>query len=200
MIKTAMDSQLLIQAVTAAQRGDLIVYPTDTQYALGCTINNPTTIQRLYQLKQRPLNLALPIAVSSVIDISSVAHITPQQNHIAQTFLPGPLTMVLKRQSIISNLITASHETVAVRIPAHHQTIHLLKKTGPLVITSANIHGQKPYQDIADIQQLFKDEVAVYLPGGILNKPPSTIIDFTTTPPTLLRPGPISLQDIIDVI
>ena len=155
MIKTTMDSILLKQAITAARRGDLIVYPTDTQYALGCTIKDQTTIQRLYQLKQRPHSLALPIAVSSITDISSVAKITPQQTHIAHTFLPGPLTMVLKRQSTISNLITASQETIAVRIPDHQLTIQLLRKTGPLIITSANIHGQKPYQDIVDIKKLF---------------------------------------------
>jgi L-threonylcarbamoyladenylate synthase len=195
-----MDNTLLNQAITAVQNGNLIIYPTDTQYALGCTLSNPETIQRIYTLKQRPLTLALPIAVATINDISYVATMQPTQKKIAQTYLPGPLTMILYKKSIIPDEVTASKETIAVRIPNNPLTLSLLKETGPLIITSANIHGQKPYEDIKDILQQFGDEVAIYIPGGTLNKPPSTIIDFTKNPPTLVRKGPISLDEIINVM
>ncbi len=195
-----MDTTLLQKAITAAQDGKLIIYPTDTQYALGCTLTHPQTIHRLFNLKKRPKNLALPVAVATIKEISSIARITPQQEQIAHTFLPGPLTMVLPKQPTVPPEVTASSNTIAVRIPNHPITLQLLEKTGPLVITSANRHGQKPYEDITDIQHQFGDEIAVYLPGGTLNQPPSTIVDFTHKPPQLLRSGPISLPEIINVM
>jgi len=195
-----MDSTLLKQAITATQHGGLIIYPTDTQYALGCTLKYPKTIKRIYTLKQRPSSLALPIAVASIDEISTVAKINKYHKKVAEKFLPGPLTMILKRQPSIPDQVTASKETIAVRIPNHPLTLSLLKKTGPLIITSANIHGQKPYEDIEDIQQQFREAVAIYIPGGKLNMPPSTITDFTKYPPTILRPGPISIQEIIEVM
>jgi L-threonylcarbamoyladenylate synthase len=195
-----MDTTRLQQAITAAQEGNLIIYPTDTQYALGCTLTHPQTIHHLFNLKKRPNNLALPVAVATIKDISTIAIITPLQKKVAKTFLPGPLTMVLPKQPTVPPEVTASNKTIAVRIPNHPITLHLLQKTGPLIITSANIHGQKPYEDIHDIQHQFGDEIAVYLPGGILNQPPSTIVDFTHKPPQLLRSGPISLLEIINVM
>ena len=195
-----MDATLLQKAITAAQEGKLIIYPTDTQYALGCTLTHPETIQHLFHLKQRPNNLALPVAVATIKDISTIATITPKQKQVAQIFLPGPLTMVLPKHPTVPPEVTASGNTLAVRIPNHPLTLQLLQKTGPLIITSANIHGQKPYEDIHDIQNQFGEEIAVYLPGGILNQPPSTIVDFTTKPFQLLRSGPISLPEIINVM
>ena len=195
-----MESTLLKQAITATKHGGLIIYPTDTQYALGCTLKYPETIKRIYTLKQRPSSLALPIAVASIDEISTVAKIDQYHIKVAKKFLPGPLTMILKRQPSVPDQVTASKETIAVRIPNHPLTLALLKKTGPLIITSANIHGQKPYEDIKDIQQQFGDAVAIYIPGGKLNMPPSTITDFTKYPPTILRPGPISIQEIIEVM
>jgi L-threonylcarbamoyladenylate synthase len=195
-----MDATLLQQAITAAQNEKLIIYPTDTQYALGCTLTNPQTIQHLFTLKQRPITLPLPVAVASIKDISTIATITPIQKQVAQTFLPGPLTMVLPKQPTVPSEVTASGNTIAVRIPNHPLTLQLLQQTGPLIITSANIHGQKPYEDIHDIQNQFGQEIAVYLPGGILNQPPSTIVDFTHKPPHLIRSGPISLPEIINVM
>jgi L-threonylcarbamoyladenylate synthase len=195
-----MVTTLLQKAINAAQDGKLIIYPTDTQYALGCTLTHPQTIQHLFNLKKRPNTLALPIAVATIKDISTIATITPLQKQVAHTFLPGPLTMVLPKKPIVPSEVTASGNTLAIRIPNHPITLQLLHKTGPLIITSANIHGQKPYEDIHDIQNQFGEEIAVYLPGGILNQPPSTIIDFTHTPPQLLRSGPISLPEIINVM
>jgi L-threonylcarbamoyladenylate synthase len=193
-----MSKNILMQAITAAQQGKLIIYPTDTQYALGCTLKNKTTIKKIYELKKRPKTLPLPIAVSSIEELSTVAYTTVPQIKIAQQFLPGPLTMVLKKHKNIPQEVTGSNTTIAVRIPNHPITLSLLKETGPLIITSANIHGQKPYEDIKDIQNQFKETISAYVPGGTLNMPPSTIIDFTTTPLTLLRQGPISLEEIIN--
>ena len=195
-----MDTTLLQQAITAAHDGKLIIYPTDTQYALGCTLTHPQTIHRLFKLKKRPNNLALPVAVANIKEISTIATITLIQKQVAHTFLPGPLTMVLPKQPTVPPEVTASGNTIAVRIPNHPLTLQLLEKTGPLIITSANRHGQKPYEDIHDIQHQFGEEIAVYLPGGILNQPPSTIVDFTHKPPQLLRSGPISLSEIINVM
>ena len=146
----------------AAKQGKVIVYPTDTQYALGCSITFESGILKIFKLKKRPEILALPIAVSSSKDIQRLTYITPSIQKIISTFLPGPLTLILHARPEINPRITANKNTVGIRIPNHPITLKLLKKTGPLIVTSANIHGQKPYEDIKDIQKQFGKQIDVY--------------------------------------
>ncbi|MBU0497842.1 MAG: threonylcarbamoyl-AMP synthase [Candidatus Thermoplasmatota archaeon] len=195
-----MDTKILQSAREAIHAGKLIIYPTDTQYALGCTITKIAAIKKIYKLKQRPHTLPLPIAVASKEEITTVGIINNKIAKIIDHFLPGPLTIIIQKQPQVPSELTAGKNTIAVRIPNHPIALTLLQDTGPLTVTSSNIHGQKPYEDITDIQNAFKSRIAVYIPGGLLNQPPSTIVDLTKKTPHVLRTGPISLEDIIDVM
>ena len=190
----------LSKAVELLKKGEIIVYPTDTQYALGADIFNEDSIKRVFTVKQRPFNNPIPIAVSSYKEILDVAYKENNLKKIVDFFLPGKLTIILKKKENISNLITSGLEKIAIRIPDNPVALRLTKEIGPLTVTSANIHGEKTQDSINKIKLIFKKEIKYYIDYGVLNSPPSTIIDLTYDVPKLIREGEIKLGEILAVI
>jgi L-threonylcarbamoyladenylate synthase len=190
----------LSEAIKTLKKGEIIVYPTDTQYALGVDIFNNNSIKKLFQLKNRPYDIPLPIAVEKYEDIKKYAFETSYTKNICEIFLPGKLTIILHKKKNISNLLTAGSDKVAIRIPNNKIALELLHNFGPLTITSANIHGKKTESDIKLIYSEFKDKIKCYLNSKMLKNDPSTIVDLTYDTPLLIREGDISLNDILAVI
>ncbi len=195
-----MQQDLTDHAATAIHAGAVVVYPTDTQYALGAGISYHSAIKQIFRLKQRSEIQPIPVAVATISDMEHIAMVPAHLRSLLTNLLPGPLTALLSKQSHIADLLTAGSKKIAVRIPDNDIARSLLEKTGPLTVTSANIHTQQPPTMIADIKKLFGSEVAVYIDGGRLSGQPSTIVDFTTIPPSLIRKGPIPIQRILDMI
>jgi len=190
----------LSQAIHALHQGNVIVYPTDTLYALGADIFNRTAVQKVYKLKKRPLSSPLPVAVSSLGQLKSIAYTTQRIEHVIHHFLPGPLAIILRKKSIVPDIVTNSSDKIAIRMPNNSMALHLLKTFGPLTATSANLHTQKTPYLIKDIAMQFNGEIAVYLDSNKLDGQPSTMVDLTTAQPTILRQGPISKQQIMEAI
>ena len=181
-------------------KGLLIVYPTDTLYGIGANIFNKQAIEKAYAIKKRPRNLSLPIAVVSIAEMENIADMTPLSKKIATNFLPGSITMVLK-QNKLPDWLVGRNKTIAIRIPNDPIALQILKNTGPLTITSANIHNQSTPTSIKDIRKMFKpDDIAEYIDDGIRSGLPSTIIDCRKDKPILLRKGSISLDEINSVV
>lgn len=192
-----MDEKILSHAVNAIQQGKLIVYPTDTLYGLGASIFKQDAITSIFQIKGRPFSLPLPIAVANLKMLSEYVELTSLAQQLAHEFLPGKLTLVCKKKPVITDLITSGNDTVAVRIPQDEIAVHLINKTGPIIVTSANIHGQKTPNSISEIRKLFKPEdIEVYVDDGPRNGAPSTIVDVTSHQPRILREGSISKERI----
>ena len=192
-----MDEKILSHAVNAIQQGKLIVYPTDTLYGLGASIFKQDAITSIFQIKGRPFSLPLPIAVAHLKMLSEYVELTSLAQQLARKFLPGKLTLVCKKKPVITDLITSGNDTVAVRIPQDEIALHLINKTGPIIATSANIHGQKTPNSISEIRKLFKPEdIEVYVDGGPRIGAPSTIVDVTSHQPRILREGSISKERI----
>ena len=195
-----MDEEILSHAVNAIQEGKLIVYPTDTLYGLGASIFKQDAIKSIFQIKSRPFSLPLPIAVSNLKMLSECVEISSLAQQLAHHFLPGKLTLVCKKKPVITDLITSGGNTVAVRIPQDEIALHLINKIGPIIATSANIHGQKTPNSISEIRKLFKPEdIEVYVDGGPRNEAPSTIVDVTSQQPRILREGSISKERILSI-
>lgn len=195
-----MDEKILSHAVNAIQQGKLIVYPTDTLYGLGASIFKQDAITSIFQIKSRPFSLPLPIAVANLKMLSEYVELTSLAQQLAHEFLPGKLTLVCKKKPVITDLITSGNDTVAVRIPQDEIAVHLINKTGPIIATSANIHGQKTPNSISEIRKLFKPEdIEVYVDGGPRNGAPSTIVDVTSHQPRILREGSISKERILSI-
>jgi len=191
----------LSKAIEALQNGDIVVYPTDTLYAFGVDIYNKDAVKKVFEVKKRPLDNPLPVAVSNLVDIEKIAFMSDIVRDLAEYFLPGPLTMILNKKSVILDVVTGGLDNVAVRIPDNNVALELLSRYGPITVTSANVHGKEVPDIISDIKMQFNsDDVSVYLDYGKLNGLPSTIVDMTAGKPRIVREGTISKEEILDVI
>jgi len=190
----------LSKAIAALKNGEVVVYPTDTLYALGADVFNLDAVRKVFEVKNRSLDKALSVAVSCLDDVERIAFVDDVVRSLVDRFLPGPLTLVLNKKDVVSNVVTGGFEKVAVRIPGNEFALELLSSFGPLTVTSANVSGLDAH-DILDIKKQFSnDDVAVYLDVGRLDGVPSTIVDVTNKEPVIIRKGIITLDEILEVI
>ncbi|RLF28644.1 MAG: threonylcarbamoyl-AMP synthase [Thermoplasmata archaeon] len=193
----------LTDTVKALENGEIIVYPTDTLYALGADIYNTEAVKKVFKIKKRPFSIPLPIAVADLQWIKKIALVNNTAWKLAEHFLPGPLTLVLrKRKDTKLDIVTANQNKIAIRIPNNKIALNILSHFGPLTATSANIHGKKTPHVINEIKMQFSEhrDIALYIDYGHLNSKPSTIMDLTSEKPVIIRKGVITKKNILDVI
>lgn len=180
--------------------GDIIVLPTDTVYGIGCKMQATETLVRLFEIKKRPFEKAIPVLVSSIEQASEFACFSEAELKLANHFWPGALTLILKTKKEFLALLG---ETVAVRMPRHKQTLKIIRENGPLRVTSCNISGEKPLTSSAEIKATFKDQVQHYVfdeNEATFSNLPSTIVKLLNNNPEFLRIGEISQNQILDVL
>lgn len=192
-------SDAIPRAVELLRRGDVIAHPTDTVYGLAAHALLPRAVALLYQVKQRPAHLAIPLLLAGPADLDLVCVDVPLvARDLAERFWPGALSLVLRRAPIVPDAVTAGGPTVAVRLPDDALVRRLCRELGaPLAATSANLHGQPPPVTAAEVRAMLAGRIPLILdggpcPGGI----PSTVLDLTASPPALLRPGPVTAEDL----
>ena len=201
MLDKSLQKQVAM-GIAILRQGGLVAFPTDTVYGLGVGVNIPQAVERVYQVKGRPANMALPLLLADISQISEVAESVPPIAWIlAKNFLPGALTMVLSRSRSVPDTITAGGETVAIRIPAHPVPIALVRGLGmPIVGTSANLSGKPSALTANDVYSQFRDKVDLVIDGGRCpGGRESTIIDVTGKVPVILREGAISERELRQV-
>ncbi len=185
--------------VSILKQGGLVAFPTDTVYGLGANANLSQAVARVYQVKQRPQNMALPLLLANKSQISEVAKFVPPIAWLlADKFLPGALTIVLYKSNSVPDTITAGGVTIAVRIPAHPVPIALVQGLGtPIVGTSANLSGKPSALTADEVCSQFGDKVDLVIDGGRCpGGRESTIIDVTGEVPVILREGAISGEEL----
>ena len=196
-----MVSSNIQQAVEAVQAGLLVVYPTDTLYALGAQIFDVEAVQKVFTIKHRPFSIPLPVAVAGVEAMKEIAVVNQDAKKIAQKFLPGKLTMILPKKNVVSPIVSAQKSSIAVRIPDDETALKLLSLTGPLTVTSANIHHKKTPETVKEIKdELDAEEIAIYIDNGRRRKSPSTILDLTQPIPTIIRSGAVTENEITEAL
>lgn len=193
--------EAILVAAEEAAAGNLIVYPTETVYGIGADIYNQVAVKNLFLAKNRPFDMALSVAVSDRNMMERVAVLDDNADKLIKAFLPGPLTIIIEKQPEVPDLVTSSSQKVGIRIPDHPVALEILKRTGPLVATSANLHS-KP--DATDINMAIEDlgsSVQLYVDSGIspLGKP-STIVWLNKGEVEIVRQGAISIQEIKEVL
>lgn len=187
----------LTQALKLLQRGQPVAFPTDTVYGVGALVNNAGAIQQLYRIKGRDAAKAIAVLVSDPADLERITNgMTASAARLAQRFWPGALTLVVSAHpDLPANL--SPLPTVGVRMPDHPQALALLKLSGPLAVTSANLSGAA---NTVSAQEVF-DQIGALIPlildgGKTPGGAPSTVVDCTTEPVKILRAGPISAEQI----
>jgi L-threonylcarbamoyladenylate synthase len=201
--KILSDVQQQVEAgISILKQGGIVAFPTDTVYGLGACANIPQAVKRVYQVKERPQNMALPLLLAHTSQISEVAELVPQIAWLlADKFLPGALTIVLYKSNSVSDIITAGGKTVAVRVPAHPVPVALAQGLGaPIVGTSANLSGRPSALTAGEVYSQFGDKIDLVIDGGRCpGGRESTIIDVTGETPVVLREGAISREELKQV-
>ena len=187
-------------ALKALKNGETIIYPTDTLYALGADIYNETAVRKVFDIKQRPYSIPLPVAVSSIQEMETIAYLNDAAYEISKKFLPGTLTIILKKKSSVPKIVTSGFDTIAVRIPNHIIALDLLSQYGPLTVTSANLHHEKTLGNITDILKQLGTHIPICLNDGRRDAVPSTIADLSTNIPRIVRKGLVTEKELLDVI
>ena len=130
----------IARAAQILKSGGVIAYPTETVYGVGALATDTSAIRRVFAIKQRPLAQPLSIAVSSMEMLKTVARVECED--FILRFLPGPVTVILKKRDILPDILTAGSKYVGIRYPDHPMALKLIELTGPIVSTSANLHGE----------------------------------------------------------
>lgn len=195
------DALSLTKAIGALEAGNLVAFPTDTVYGVGALVHDPESIGKLYVIKERDPVKAIPILVGSIPDLDQVSsNINQTARRLAKTFWPGPLTLVVPRHPALPEIISP-YPTVGVRMPDHPTALNLLGLTGPLAVTSANLSGEPSSRTAEEVMAQLSGRLPLVLDGGRTpGGQPSTVVDCTRSDLTLLRPGPISMDQLNQVL
>lgn len=180
--------------------GGVIVYPTDTVYAIGCNPFDDKAVERIFLLKNRVAEKAMPVLCASLLGLENIVEVSNKVKKLARSFWPGPLTIVCPLSNRnLSPRLTANSSSLAVRIPANPCALSLLRLSHYLVGTSANISGQESIKSPSQISTTSLTNFDALLDGGTLNKySHSTIIQLADDETlTVVRNGPIKERDII---
>jgi L-threonylcarbamoyladenylate synthase len=192
----------LAEAAASLGKGDLAVLPTDTVYGLAADAFSPPAVAALLAAKGRDRQMPPPVLVGTVRAATAlVEDLNASGKDLIDEFWPGPLTLVLRANRGLIWDLGETKGTVAVRMPLHEIALDLLKETGPLAVSSANLSGAPPATTADDAEAQLGEAVAVYLDGGPCpGDVPSTIVDLTGPVPRLLRRGVISVARLREVV
>jgi len=186
------------EGIKILQKGGVIAYPTDTVYGLGADAFNPTAVERIYEIKNRPKYQQFPLLIADAKQLTALAEPIPEIAwFLAGRFWPGGLTLVLSKKDSVSAYL-ASRSTIAVRIPNHPVCQALIQHLrNPLIGTSANISGQPAALTADEVGQQLGGKIDLIINGGQCpGGRESTIVDITHEPPIILRQGTIPSHEI----
>jgi L-threonylcarbamoyladenylate synthase len=199
----APQAQAVAQAAAVLRSGGLVAFPTETVYGLGANALDAAAVARIFAAKGRPANNPLIVHAAGPAEAAAVAASWPEcAARLAERFWPGPLTVVLPRNPSLPDVVTGGGPTVAVRVPAHPVAQALLRTAGiPIAAPSANRSSRLSPTRAEHVLQDLGGRVEMILDGGPCKGGiESTVLDLTTTPPRLLRPGLVSLAELAAVL
>jgi L-threonylcarbamoyladenylate synthase len=190
------------RAAGTVRRGGLVVMPTDTVYGIAADAFTPAAVTRLLAAKGRGRDMPVPVLIGSLRALDGIAaQLTVQARALAQACWPGGLTLVVRQQPSLTWDLGDTAGSVAVRQPLHPVALELLKRTGPLAVSSANRSGMPAALSAAEAEDQLGDSVEVYLDGGrCAAGVPSSIVDVTGAVPVLLRAGEVPAELIREVV
>lgn len=177
----------LTRAAQLIRGGGVVAFPTDTVYGLGAAVDDEVARQRIYRIKGRPVGLPLILMVAAESQLEGLVHVDSRAEALIRRWWPGPLTLILHAKG---------GGTLGVRIPQHKVALELLRAAGPLMTTSANLHGKDPALTASEAGVL--NGVAAVLDGGMApGGTASTVLDLTGPEPHVLREGAITAPELL---
>lgn len=193
------------KAVAAAARvireGGIVAFPTETFYGLGVKYNNVDALKRLYEIKQRPKEKAMPLIIGSRQSLDLVARsVSSIEEELLARFWPGPLTILFTARKELSEYVSAETGNVAVRIPGRSFALDLIQTLPfPVTSTSANISGMPAADNPDDVIRYFGDQLDLLIDGGKTpGGAPSTIVAIRDSEIAIVRKGAIPAEKILN--
>lgn len=176
---------------------EVIALPTETVMGLAIKSSSITAYNKLVETKNRPKNKAFPFVVHSKNEIEKYAVVDPISKKIIEAFMPGPLTIILKKKENVDSRITNNQETIAIRIPLDPTLLKIVKGLKePILLTSANKSGEDACVNSEEVEQIFKDEVPLIIKGKCQHNYASTIVEIKDNNVNIIREGVIKKEEI----
>jgi L-threonylcarbamoyladenylate synthase len=200
---THPDGIPIAEAAQLIRQGELVAMPTETVYGLAGDALNPAAVQAIFVAKGRPSSDPLIVHIADLDQLAMIARDIPSSFQLlADTFWPGPLTIILPKHPTLDSCITAGHDTVAVRMPNHPVARALIRQSGhPLVAPSANLFSHPSPTTAAHVFDDLQGRIPLILDAGPCEiGVESTIIDITQTPPVILRHGGIPAEQLTTML
>ena len=192
----------ILASVSAVSGGRLVVLPTDTVYGIGCDAFDVAAVANLLAAKGRGRDMPPPVLIGEVRTLDGIAtDIQPYVRDLVERFWPGALTVILKAQPSLAWDLGDTEGTVAARMPDDEIALEILRRTGPMAVTSANRTGEPAATTVLEAATQLGSSVEVYVDGGPrTSQSPSTIVDCTGPAPVVLRAGAITEDDLAAVM
>lgn len=185
-------------AVKILNQGGIIIFPTDTVFGIGCRIDRKEAIEKLFKLRRRPKDQAVPVLVSNIKMAQDYVYDISEEvkEKLIDKFWPGALTIILKaKQEMVPDLVRGGGENIGLRMPNNNTLINIIESTKvPILGPSANFHGEKTPYEYKDLDKKLLKLVDYVVEGECFLKKASTVIDCTKTPWEILRKGAIEIN------
>lgn len=180
---------------------EVIALPTETVMGLAIKASSIEAYNKLVEVKNRPSNKAFPFVVSSVEEIKKYAEVDEVIEKVINTFMPGPLTIILKKKDSVSDKVTNGKDTIAIRIPLDPTLLKIVKGLKePILLTSANKSGENPALSSEEVVDIFNEEISLVVKGKCKYNLASTIVEIKDKNVNIIREGIIKKEEIERVI
>lgn len=193
--------RLILQAVSIIDKGGLVVYPTDSSYALGCHIGDKSAMERIQRIRKTDKDHHFTLVCSDLSEIGTYAKVSNSDYRLMKTLTPGPYTFLLKATSVVPRrLMNPKRKTIGVRVPDNNIVRELLTELGQPIMSSTLIPpGEKQAMDDAvEIRQKYEHAVDLVIDGGSCGIEPTTVISLIDDVPEILRHGKGSVEFLED--
>ncbi|MDH3635042.1 MAG: L-threonylcarbamoyladenylate synthase [Gammaproteobacteria bacterium] len=184
--------RLIQQAVAIIDRGGLVIYPTDSSYALGCHIGDKAAMERIQRIRRTDNKHHFTLVCSDLSEIGTYAKVSNSDYRLMKTLTPGPYTFLLKATSVVPRrLMNPKRKTIGVRVPDNYIVQAILTELGQPIMSSTLIPpgAQQALDDAAEIREIYEHEVDLVIDGGFCGVEPTTVISLIDGQPEILRHG-----------
>lgn len=197
------DLEKIRTAAEFIKKGGLVAFPTETVYGLGANALNAKAVLDVFEAKKRPLDNPPIVHVHDTHDVCRLAkEVPPKAQVLMKKFWPGPLTLILKRSSIVPSITVAGLNTIAIRMPRHNVALALIRESDcPIAAPSANLAGKPSPTSARHVLDDLDGRIDAVLDGGSTRiGVESTVLDLTVDPPQVLRPGGTPYEELLKVL
>lgn len=199
MTKVVLENQMN-EICDVIQKGGIVAFPTETVYGVGIHFNDEEALDRLMEAKNRDYSKAITLMVADKADISQYAYISPQAQKMIDQFMPGMITLIFKKKESVHDSMTNGKSTIGIRIPDSEFVLSLLKKVGPMLVTSANLSQHSNTTSTQEVLNQLDGRIDLVVDGKTSDNIASTVVDVSQDEIKILRAGKITEEQIEEAI